>query len=616
MAALVAMGGMATFPGCGPDRVDTRPVVARPGDGAVVMTPALELQRVRLGTSVRQAVCVPAAQGLEAAVAAPVRGVRFGLGPKPELAGGDAPEQLTLRISQEQGGNWRLLHNETLAVSPQRWLDLSVDTRPMPTETVRLRFALHPERADGPPLCFGGMVFTRALRVNEVPPPNVILFSLDTLGAGYLGAYGSPRPVSPHLDAILARSFRFDRALAQFHDTFVSHSSLFSGLYPAHHRRYTGRRFGSWPPLDSLVARLAGHGYHTAAITEDAYVGAGLGFSHGFDHWDDGDAAEEPATWGNSPGTFRGARAWLRARDRNAPFFLFVHTYEVHAPYRPRDAEAMRIADASTPGDTRQFDPRALYRAMRRQNRAGGALTDADLRRLRALYDGEIHFLDRQMRDFFEELAAAGLLDDTLVVITSDHGELFGEQGKVGHTGHHNRVLHVPLGFHWPSRIAPGRSDQPVQLVDVLPTVFDLVGVPVPDSLDGRSLAVELFGDRSDPPARTAISESRSERQPCPASDPATCLIETRIAQGARFKRVRSRGGEGDALYDLEVDPGEERDVSDRHPEVAERLDAALERAYGSGWGRESDRKPTGDAGTQTLYPEIRERLKALGYIE
>jgi arylsulfatase A-like enzyme len=582
----------------------------------VVLTPDLDPRRVWLGTTVRQGVCIPADAPLEAAVAAPIRAVRFGAGQQPEASGSAAPRRVTLRISQQRGEDWRLLHEQTLEVSPQAWLDLSVKTLAAPAETSRLRFSLRPEKAGGPPVCFGGMVFMRALRADESPPPNVILFSLDTLGAGYLGAYGNPRPVSSHLDAILARSFRFDRAFAEFPNTFVSHSSLFTGLYPAHHGRYPGGGPGSWPPLDSLVSRLAAHGYHTAAITEDAYVGSERGFAHGFDHWDNGDVGEEPATWGNSPGTFRSASAWLEAHGRTAPFFLFLHTYEVHAPYRPRDAAARRIADASTPGDTRQFDPKALHRAMRRQITVGGALSDADVRRLRALYDGEIHYLDRQMGAFFDELAAAGLLDDTLVVITSDHGELFGEHGMVGHVGTHNRVLHVPLGFHWPGRIAPGRSEQPVQLVDVLPTVFDLVGVPVPASLDGRSLAAELLGDRSDPPARTAIAESSFKQQRCRAADPDACWIEIRIAQDARFKRVRSRSGRRDTLHDLEADSGEENDVSDLHPDVVRRLDAALERVYGSEWHRNPHREVPGEEGTHALDPEIRMRLEALGYIE
>ncbi len=220
------------------------------------------------------------------------------------------------------------------------------------------------------------------------------------------------------------------------------------------------------------------------------------------------------------------------------------------------------------------------------------------------------------LQGFLDHLKECGLLDDTLVVITSDHGDLFGEHDRVGHGGGtHNRVFHVPLAFHWRGHIAPGESDHAVQLVDVLSTVLDLIGIPVPGGLDGRSLAPAIRGDPASLPKRPAISELVGRSEDCaPGRVDRSCRVQMTIAQTTRFKLVRSTDGRRRALFDLAADPEESVDVSAAHPSVLDALEAAVAEYDALRAGS----APTGrarhlDTGVE---PDTLKRLEALGYVE
>jgi len=180
---------------------------------------------------------------------------------------------------------------------------------------------------------------------------------------------------------------------------------------------------------------------------------------------------------------------------------------------------------------------------------------------MRALYVGQIHDLDGQLQEFVSRIATNERAEDTLVVLTSDHGERFSEE-KVGHGGLHNDVLRVPLGFYWPARIPAREHRRVVELVDVMPTILDFAGMPS-DGLDGQSLAPLLLA-----------GEATSE-----APDAALSLdSEFRYAiQDERFKLIRAHDGGQDRLHDLARDPKEIRDVAASHPSEMERLRALLD---------------------------------------
>jgi arylsulfatase A-like enzyme len=563
-----------------------------------------DTKQLRLGTATRSAVPVRPESAFELAVDGPVARVLFSIG---MLNGGDLAGRVTFTVRAEGPEGWRPVFSETLGAEAPEWHDRAAEVDA--PRTLRFETSVAPAAVADPVACWGSVVLVGPTPASA---PNVVVLSLDTLGAAYLSAFGGVPGVSPRIDDFLRHAFAFERAYAQYGSTLVSHSSLFTGLYPIHHGRYAP----PVPPLNSLVDVLAAHGWVTVAFTEDAYVGSSLGFASGFDWFDDGNDVSSIA--GDAERTFARAAAWLEEFGARTRFFLFVHTYEVHAPYVARDEPARRLADRITPDDRRHFDGEAQLESLLRHNDGRALLDAADIRRYAALYAAEIGYLDRVVGAFLDRLSALGLADDTVVVLTGDHGDQFGEQGKVDHGETlHNRVLHVPLGFRWPGRIAPGRSDSPVQLIDVFPTILEVAGLAVPPALDGRSLAPVLLGREREIPPRAAFAELRADREECGrwrGSGP--CRLDRYAVQTERFKYVSSKVPPFERLYDLAADPLETRDVAAEHPDVLaaqrrllEAYTAAAVPPASAGQAREGTPEGVPDDAT-------RRRLRALGYTD
>ncbi len=549
----------------------------------------------KLGTHARPALTLPVGTAFEAAPDERPRALVFS-------TAADTAAPVRFRVLARTAGAWRELFAESVGPGEPVWRDHRLDLSRTPAETREFRF----ETSGGPAesVHWGGIAF-----LGDVPAlrdaPNVILLSLDTLAAPYLSAYGEVPGVSPQIDAFLARAFAFRRAHAQYGNTLVSHASLFSGLHPRHHGLYPESPFVSFA---SLVESLAGAGYRTTAFSEGAYVSSAWGFGRGFDAYDDGVQGLARQTRGGAARTFERAGRWLE-QNADSRFFLFVHSYEVHAPYLLRSQAERALAGRITPGDSRTLSAPFQIAASFGHNSGERSLSARDLARLRALHSGEIHRLDAIVGGFLERLEAVGIAGSTLVVLTSDHGEQFGEHGSVGHGNSlHNRVLHVPLGFAWPLQLAPGASDTPVQLVDVLPTVLDLVGLPVPANLDGRSLAPLLRGEPL--PERPAFSELRTAPGVCKRLGQADdCRLDRYAVQTARFKLIASRRPPSEALYDLAEDPLETRDAAAEHPEELARHRALLE-AYLA-----SPARDPGSGAEAALDAQTLRQLEALGYL-
>ena len=578
-------------------------VTARLGGAGVRGVPAAQLQELRLGSETRAAVCVPPDTTLSLEVEARVSRLLASVGAeKPASAAPSA----SFSIVEKTSGESRLLLETGLSGDRQGWRDHAIDLAPAAgPRHFELRTRATTEGAGK--LCWGAVRFLGTAPAALAAAPNVLLLSLDTLGASYLGGFGHVRGVSPRIDALLDESFSFRRAYTQYPGTLVAHTSLFTGLHPVNHGRYDR----SFELRGSFAGELARQGYLSAAFTENANVGSAFGFAAGFDRWDDGEGRGFEAVSGNASTTFANAEAWLAGPARDTRFFLFVHTYEVHSPYAP-PAEDVGIADALTPGDARTFPPKDLSVAILRHNQGLAAVPERDAQRFRALYTAEIHHLDRVVGRFLDRLEALGLADDTLLIVTSDHGEQFGEEGKLGHGQTlHNRVLHVPLGFRWPGRVQPGRHDAPVGLVDVVPTLFDLVGFPGPAGRDGRSLAPLLRGEATQLPPRPAFAELQRDRGECQAwPGPGRCWLGRYAVLTDRYKYVSSEFPAWERLYDLEHDPGEAHDVKDERPQELARHRALLE-GYRS--QASADAPAADDAALDAL---TRDRLEALGYIE
>jgi len=429
---------------------------------------------------------------------------------------------------------------------------------------------------------------------------NLILVSLDTLRADHLPSWGYPRDTAPFVEAGLARrGTLFEAAVAPASTTAPSHMTLMTSLPPSVHgvrgSRGTSRLADG---ATTLAEALRAQGFATAAVTEGGGVAPRRGFERGFETFVE-NAVPLPYRPGvQAPVTFDAGLAWL-ARHRDERFFLFLHSYETHTPYAPPPGYA------------------ALFRDTPRGLEPPPELAES---KQPVHYDREIRHADDALARFVSRLEAEGLLEDTLLVLTSDHGEEFLEHGNLGHGATlPEQVLHVPLVLVGPGLPAGRRVAAPVGLVDLAPTLLELLGAPELAGAMGRSFAAIARGEDADAEwlARPVYSEAwypfrhdgeRLVRVPQPT-------LAVRV--GPR-KLVRSREGSGFryAYFDLARDPGERRDRYAEEPQAARDLRELLDGYEAEAARRAAALGGRAPAGSVAADPEQEERLRALGYLD
>lgn len=336
------------------------------------------------------------------------------------------------------------------------------------------------------------------------------MISLDTLSARHLGTYGYERETSPFFDRLAKEGALFENAIVQYPSTLVSHVSLFTGLYPQEHGVYPPSSVLS-PLIPSLPDRMRQAGFRTAGHTEAGYVSEDFGFDRGFDEF----RAEAPQAAANdsrqAERTFARGEAFLEGLGADQPFFLFLHTYAVHDPYRPPaefdrlfwEGDLPEVVDSSGP-------------FLRDVNMGRHQVGEETVAFYRAQYDAEIRYLDAVLEGFLGKLEELGLRDETTVVITSDHGEEFQQHGKLAHSQVYPETLHVPLLILHPELETGERIPDLVQSIDIAPTLYDLAGLDPGAELSGTSLAPLLrrgAGSATDPPRRAYAEVFDQENQ-------------------------------------------------------------------------------------------------------
>jgi len=433
-----------------------------------------------------------------------------------------------------------------------------------------------------------------------------VLISIDTLRADHLSAWGYARETSPEIDRLAAQGVRFARAYAPASWTLPSHVSLFTSQLPSHHG-VRDDQVALSPQALTLAELLSAAGFSTAGFVSWVYVGSKYGFSQGFDTYLElvDRARYEPASGGGAAPAAQvvdAAIAWLDTQPAR-PFFLFVHLFDPHMDYAPPPPY-----DTMFGGDPQAADGR--YASLRRYipylGRPVPELPAAVRERVVSLYDGEIRYADAQVGRLLQAIDALG--EQSLVVVLSDHGEELGEHGSL--EGHgwtlFDEVLHVPLVLRLPRDAEAGTVvEAPVTLLDVGPTVLDVLGLPAEPAFEGRSL-LGLARGKSAPEGRLLVAQTDRSG------------ARLRAVRGERWKRIEVRDAgaaslglpvrQGDSLFDLASDPGERRDVSASEPAIVRHLSAALAAA-------EAPREAPPPAQV-VLSPEERERLRALGYAE
>jgi arylsulfatase A-like enzyme len=427
-----------------------------------------------------------------------------------------------------------------------------------------------------------------AVACRAEPPPvrGVVLVVLDTLRADRLGCYGyARRPTSPRLDRLAAQAVLFESAISHAPWTIASVASILSGFPDT--RAFDGEL------QRSLVEDLTAAGIRTAAFTEGGYFTASFGFDRGF-----GEFHEEHYLFGGTiERTVGAALTWLAARDER-PFFLLVHSYEAHLPYLrttfAADLEPARFGEQFTEEAHEAVSSGAL------------ALTPAELERLEALYDGGVQACDREVGRLLDGLAELGLENDTVVIVTSDHGEELAEGRYPRFAGDHGHALHEEL-VHVPLLVAvPGaearRVAAQVRSMDVMPTVLELLGVAAPDDVEGRSLVPFLEG--------RAEADERIARGGSPEEGPDREFVRLAGRKLVRRLEVPEPGSPFEhvpelQLFDLDADPGERHDLAREQPETVRLLLEVLER---TGPGATIDRDEL------SVPEDLAEQLRALGY--
>jgi arylsulfatase A-like enzyme len=409
---------------------------------------------------------------------------------------------------------------------------------------------------------------------------NIVLVSVDTLRADHTGFHGYQRPTTPNMDGLAGRAVVFENAISQSAWTRPAHASMFTGLYPSEHGMIAvGRNVALDPRQPMIASVLRANGYATAAFTGGGNMSAHFGFDAGFDEF-------------RSPGrrfenSLADLETWLDSVGER-PFFLFVHGYDAHRPYRPLPVDRKAVGVSPTPPTI----------GMKRACRTGRS--PVDVADHLGEYDAAIHRGDRAIGRLLEALEQRGRMDDTVVVVTSDHGEEFLEHGGCFHIRSlHREIVHVPLVYYVPG-VDPARVPALVPAsVSIAPTILDIVGVGK-RLREGPSLAPYIDG-RKTPDFDYVVSETFARYR------------------GGRYGHVRSLTGERDKVirrtldgreeyYDLASDPGETR--PERQSPSARPLLRHLDLWLAA--------HPPRDAliTAERMPIRLRDELLALGYVE
>lgn len=471
------------------------------------------------------------------------------------------------------------------------------------------------------------------------PYRHVVLVSLDTTRADHLGCYESERARTPRLDELARAGAVFLDTTSPAPTTLAAHTSLVTGLAPRSHG-VPRNHFVIDDSNRTLAEILRDAGWRTAAFLGSFALDREFGFDQGFEHFDaEFDVLFTPGgadqNQRRAEQVTDAALSWARAHA-DEPLFLFVHYFDPHAPYDPPPPWGER----ANPGGPASSDADDVERAVVRHQEAAlgagaapgqaavitGGLPaellaraagrplpgDEDLARL---YAGEVEYLDHHIGRLLDGLGEAGLLDDALVVVTADHGETFWEHADAWNHGLwvYDTTVRVPLIVRaGDGRGAGRRVDAPVSTLDVLPTLLELLELPVPAEVEGRSLVPALDGSAL--AAATLVSE---------ATQPASAAFEQGRAWANDLKPKAVRDGPWkyvvapylgrEELFRVDRDPLEQRNLLGSGDPAAEPERARLRRAL-ERWVAERSPRPTRRNDAKLL--EIRERLRALGYVE
>jgi arylsulfatase A-like enzyme len=538
--------------------------------------------------------------------------LHFGIG----IAENDKPVEFEIRAAAGE----KVLYSKKLD-DPEIWVDAQVDLSEYAGQTLRL--ALKTTGEEGAVGLWANPLLTSSAPKRR---PNVLVYLIDTLRADHTSLYGYARDTTPFLKKLGAQGIVFDDSQVQSTWTKPSVASMMTSLYSVTHGIF--RETDTIPKgASTLAEHLRGAGYVTASIVANPFAGRMTGLDRGFDY-----VAEFPAVQRHGSEDERAtdstavnglAMPWLE-EHHDEPFFLYAHSTDPHAPYRPPAEFEARFTD---PKETPEFDRQ--YHELWAIRRLGGAVFSREecikngfdparyVHNATDRYDGEIANNDKNIELLIQQLEKSGVLDNTIVIVVSDHGEEFMEHGWTGHGStlyqeqtHGIFLMWNPQWFPKPRRVA-----DPVQLIDLMPTILDLLHIPVQGVIQGQSLVPLAIGqpfERKGPVMTSRIPQAATSLVPVPENltrtfawiDPQWKLIYRNEAKKAGLNEVE--------LYDRKADPTDRTNVAAKNPKVVERIMPQVQQ-----WieGQKQVSQLLGPGGQSTMDAQTIERLRSLGYI-
>ncbi len=540
--------------------------------------------------------------------------LHFGMG----IAGSGRP--VTFRV--KAGGAAETLFEATVK-DPSAWQDAAVDLTRYAGQTLRLVF-----ESSSPQPGAVGLWANPLLTSTRLPRRlNVLLYLICSLRPDHTSLYGYGRDTTPFLKSLGGSGVVFEDAQAPAPWTKASVPSLLTSLH-AYTLGIDSETATIPPGARTLAERLRAAGWVTASIVTNPFAGRASGLERGCDYLMEYPAVHRVRTEAGDRGTDSAALnrvlfPWLE-RHRDEPFFVYAHVTDPHAPYRPPPGFEEKWAN---PAESKEFDRN--YSALHDLRQyGGGAVFTPEAVKARGLdpgrflrqaidrYDAEIAFADASLAALVDKLKQLGVLDQTLLVVVSDHGEEFWDHGFTAH-GHslYQELLHA-LFLMWNPKLLPrpARITEPVSLLDLVPTLLDLLGLRADGVVQGQSLAPLLRGGSFRRNGYVAASKpARPNPQgfvPENATD-SFALIDSRWKLISR-SRAKRAGLAPIELYERRTDPAEKQNVAGRFPEEAARLAEEIRRWIAA---QDQVRPLIGRGQPASLDPKAIERLRSLGYI-
>jgi len=355
-----------------------------------------------------------------------------------------------------------------------------------------------------------GLILCFQLKPKIMNRPNIVLIILDCLRADHLGCYGYERDTSPNIDALAENGLIFSNAFSQGGYTVASIPSIFTSKFPLSHGVFlnNGNKLDADEP--TLAKILKNNGYATAGFTGGGYTSHAYGFGLGFDLYKETD-------WGDMKEVNQLAFDWLETKQEK-PFFLFLHSYSIHDPFSPPEPFSKLYA-ANYNGQLKNIGldcflfeeinkgvltlskedmeyiasiySRPLFEKI---NKETLTINKEDMEYIISQYDGGIRYCDEHMGKLFKKIDSLGLASNTIIILTSDHGEDLMDHGTISHGDIYDTGIHVPLIIKYPCLFPKNKKISPiVRSIDILPTILDALGLPIEPEMEGKSMLPLAF---------------------------------------------------------------------------------------------------------------------------